>query len=128
MKDYPYPFSEFEKHFEDISAGSELEHGAMEGNVIRVFQYMQTQYEDADESRCKMMRFMLVMQYVSQHIAELDTGDFAVVGSERAGALVGRHVLQAVHHLFTTRSLASLGHGPDVAEVKALATTFKGAA
>lgn len=123
MKEFQYPFEEFEKHFDDISGSPDLQAGGWEGNVFRVFQYMQAQYADAAETRYKVMLFM---QYVSEHIQEFDTGDFGVIGSEKAGALVGRHVFRAVHQFFATRPLASFGNGPNVEDVKALATTFRG--
>src|SRR5262249_27848219 len=36
---------------------------------------------------------------------------FAVSGSQKVGGLVGQHLLQAVHHFFTTKNLSEMGQG-----------------
>ncbi len=73
----------------------------------------------------RLTRFMLISQYLAEHIDDFDVGDFAVVGSDEAGALVARHLLRAVHEIITTRSLAKLGHGPSPEEVLCLAASYR---
>lgn len=120
---YPYPFAEFLRHQDELTAEGERA-GSFEGNVIRVHEYMQSVVADPDEARWKMGRFMLIMQYIAENITEFDKGDFAVNGSPQVGALVGQHLLQAVHEVFTTHGLADMGHGPSPASVLELAAKY----
>jgi hypothetical protein len=121
---YPYPFDEFLRHH-DALRGSGNRTNSFERNVIRVFEYMQRVCPNPDEAQWKMSRFVLIMQYISEHIEDFDKGDFAVNGSPKVGALVGQHLLRAVHEVFTISNLNALGHGPTPESVMELAAKYR---
>ncbi len=118
---YEYSFDEFVRHYRELHASRRDGPGSFEAGAARVFQYMRPEYADEQEFSYKSQRYMLIMFYLAEHIEEFDEADFAVVGSEDYGALVGEHLLWAVHHVFTSKSLSELGDGPSVATIKALA-------
>lgn len=123
---YEYPFEEFSRHYADFSAQARPDNpGPMEATAFRLFQYLRPEFGDEQEFSYKAQRFLLIMSYVAQHLEELDDEDFAVKGSDMA--LVGSHLLWAVHHVFTTQALSDLGYGPSVDEIKALARERQGA-
>jgi len=138
MNEFPYTFEEFLTHFhamqyvrnyEHVTRGDELiEIGpekCTEFNTIRVYDYMQERYQDPDEQRHKTKMLMLMLMFIAEHIGDFDTGDYAVNGSDESGALVSHWLLKAVHHVYTTRSLSDMGHGPAPKEIMALADKFK---
>jgi hypothetical protein len=125
MNTTPYPFEEFLKHMDAVHSECNLQPNSWEMNVISVNEYMKGLYSDEREKQYKLGRFVLIMEYVSEHVHDLDRSDYAVYGSEKAGALVGNHVLRAVHEIFTTRDLGELGHGPTPEEVMRLADKFR---
>jgi hypothetical protein len=121
---YDYPFDEFSRHYEGFSALPRSDDpGPMEATASRLFQYLRPEFGDEEEFTYKANRFLLIMSYMAQHLEELDDEDFAVKGSDMA--LVGSHLLWAVHHVFTTRRLSDLGCGPSLDEIKALARERK---
>jgi hypothetical protein len=112
------------RHQGDLHASVERA-DSFEGNVIKVFEYMRRVCPNEDEARWKMVRFVLILQYIAEHIQEFDKGDYAVNGSSAVGALVGQHLFRAVHEIFTTNDLDSLGHGPSPECVLELAAKYK---
>ena len=133
-----YPFSEFSDHFqamlqvrdyEYVSQGNDpVEIGTEQGfevNFLRVMDYMQQLYGDTAAARVKGKYLILIMSYLADHLADFDTKDYLVSGSNDSPALVSRHLLKAVHDIFTTTPLSDLGHGPSPESVMALADKFK---
>jgi len=120
-----YNFDEFLSHIDALHRSNDLRDGSWEGNVIKVYQYLQTQYDNEDEARYKAGRLLLIMGFISEHIHELDKADYAVYGSKAVGAMVGQHVLRATFEIFTTSDLASLGHGPSVGQITELADKYR---
>ena len=121
---YEYSFEDFARHHREFSSLSRpADPGPMEATAIRLFQYLRPEFGDEEEFRYKAQIFLLIMSYMAQHLEELDDEDFAVRGSDMA--LVGNHLLWAVHHVFTTTALSDLGYGPSVEEIKALARERK---
>lgn len=118
-----YPFEDFLKDFDLVHAAGELKEQEFVGNVQAVDLFLKYRYDDAMERRYRMGRFMLILMYVSEHIHDLDSGDFAVFGSEKTGALVSEHVLRAVHSLYTGPELPNAS--PKPSEVLALASEFR---
>ena len=53
-----------------------------------------------------------------------DTKDYAVVGSERVGSLVGEHLLRAAHKILTG-DLGNLKTDPSPQEIMKLADEYK---
>lgn len=53
---------------------------------------------------------------------DFDTGDYAVCGSKRAGALVGEHVLRAVHEVLATGDVRT---DPTPQEIMQLADKYR---
>jgi hypothetical protein len=125
MSPPPYPFEEFLKHMDEVHSGCQLEPGSWEMNVIKVNEYMKGLYPDAREKQYKLGRFMLIMEYVSEHVHDLDQSDYAVYGSDEVGALVGYHVLRAVHEIYTTKDLGEMERGPSPEEVMRLADKYR---
>jgi hypothetical protein len=120
-----YSFEEFLKHMKETHSECSLAGADWELNVIKVYAYMERLYTDEREKQYKLKRFIFIMQYVTEHIHDLDQSDYAVYGSEKAGALVGNHVLRAVHEIFTTKELGELGHGPKLEDVMRLADKYR---
>jgi len=138
MASINYSFDEFRNHvsamkyvlnYENVTRGSEQAHigseKCFELNVLRVMDYMQQVYTDPEEQMHKGKMLMLMMRYLSKHVDDFDTGDYAVQGSDRVGALASEHLLKAVHHIFTTCAVGDLGAGPDPTEVMALADKYR---
>lgn len=131
-----YPFEEFLRHVEEVHAMLEREKktrqppveedGSLpfEFTIIRVNEYMKPLYPDWKERQYKMQRFCLIMHYISTHMNEFDTGDFAVQGSPKVGGLIGGHLLRAVHQLFTASDLRDMKE-PTPEEVMKLAEAFR---
>jgi hypothetical protein len=122
-----YPFHEFIRDYETIAPRLRSKKAkSFERLLIRVSKQMAERYADETESRERTKYLVLICQYVSEHMDEFDTDDFAVVGSAKVGALVSTHLLRAVHSIFTETPLSQLGHGPDTHRVKQLAATLRG--
>lgn len=128
-----YPFDEFVQHFEEVHALLEKARASgsqedgrfgLEFSLGIVVDYMKDKYSDGRERQFKTQRFMLIMNYISGHIADFDQADFAVDGSKKVGALVSEHLLRAIHQILAG-DLASLGHGPTPEEVMALAAKLR---
>jgi len=123
-----YPFADFVADYEAIAPLLRRKRPkSFEGLFFRVSKQMHKPYPNADRAheheRAKFL--ILIAQYVSEHMDDFDTGDFAVVGSAKVGALVSNHLLQAVHKIFTETPLSKLGRGPDAEDVKRLALTLR---
>src|SRR4051794_16776 len=117
----PYPFDDFARDFDALHDGGQLIRNDWMANVFQVREYMQRTYPAADwQFRCQ--RFVLVMMYLSDHVHDFDTGDYGVFGSERAGALVGEHVLRAAHEVFTKEQI---GPDPTPQEIMRLADKYR---
>ena len=136
MRQIEYTFQEFRDHvkamrhvldYEVIFSGGPLLHigsdKSFDLNILRVFDYMNQIYTDKDEINFKTIRFLLILTYIAEHLGEFDTGNFAVKGSLQA--LLGEHLLKAVHHIFTSNELGKLGHGPEPKYVLELAASFE---
>ena len=120
-----YPFDEFARHYDDLHEDDRLEPGNFMANVMRVNEYMVERYSDQIEKTYKLGRFILIMQYVSDHLADFDREDYAVFGSQHVGGLVSDHILRAVHEIFTEREMSDIGDGPGIFEVMQLADTYR---
>lgn len=118
-----YPFEEFLLDFSALTARKR--DSSFEATFIEVHEYMREKYGDSEEGRWRLERFILILQYVSDRIEMFDSGDFAVYGSPKVGALISEHLLKAVHEVFTTRELSELGYGPPVNEVLRLAEKYR---
>ncbi len=116
----PYPFEDFLADFDAVRP--RLVRGDVFRNLATVNSYMIDRYPNRSEKRHKTVRFMFVMEYLANHIHELDQSDYAVYGSETAGAIVNEHLLRAVHELFTARGLK---REPTPAEVMELADKYR---
>jgi hypothetical protein len=134
-KKYPYTYEEFERHFADYSVVRQYRHVARQGEqvevgdsksfevtVLRVMDYMRQIYPNEEEAQQKTNMFILIQMYLAEHAQEFDQGDLAVLGSEEG--LASRHLLRAVHHLYTSRPLSKFKRGPSPKEVIALATKY----
>ena len=71
-----------------------------EYTVIRLGEYMGSQYPNRDEANYKTVRCALIMGNLTKHIDDFDVSDYAVQDSSQVGALVGSHLLRAVDQLF----------------------------
>lgn len=104
MSDVSYPPDEFLAHCSDLLPGRPGNGDSFFARVSRVSDYMQDCYRNRTEASYRASRFMLIMEYVASH-DQFDRDDFAVVGSDDSGSLVGDHVLLAVHEIFTSAPL-----------------------
>ena len=82
-------------------------------------------YADPRAASEKGQLFTLMQGYSADHYQDFDQGFLAVFGSEDQTGLIGQSLLKAVHHVFTTKSLADLGHGPDPTVIIKLAMEFE---
>jgi len=128
--DGTYSFDEFCEHFTDIAerrrpVADSDEIPSFEETAVNLFQYMDQRITDPDERRYKSERFMVMANYISSNINEFDTADFAVHGSDVVGALIGEHLLHAVHELFTSPDGSRLGYNPDPMDVMSLAESYR---
>jgi len=138
MDKIDYPFIEFLDHvramrqvrkYNHVRLGDKfIELGndeCLEHNIARIMDYMGQLYDNEEERLFKGKLLTLMLMYLAENIHDFDTADYAVCASDDAAALVSEHLLRAVHHFFTTKSLQELGHGPSPDEVKELAHKFK---
>jgi hypothetical protein len=129
MDRYPYSFEEFCEHADHFEASRPPQSPdgdfVFEKMVLHVHKYMKDLYPDPRECQYKMGRLILMMQYIAEHIQEFDEGDFAVNGSPRVGALVSKHLMQAVDQIFSTDDFTQLRGDPSVDEVKRLAIEIR---
>ena len=119
-----YSFDDFAADYDAIHADKSMARGEFEHNVIRVNEYMESRYSDADERMYKVGRFMLIVMYISEHIHDFDRADYAVYGSEEVGSLVSSPVFRAVHEIYTSADLSEL-KDPSPAQVMRLADKYK---
>lgn len=96
---------------------------SLEYTVIHLGEYMRSRYSNKEEAFFKTARCAMILSYVAQHLDDFDTGDYAVQGSPAVGALVGEHVLRAVHHLLVSDRLPQRDPSPE--EVLHLAREFR---
>jgi len=101
-----YPFDEFCDHMAAIHARQAKDRGDPDDTSFfrslgLTVDYMNEIIPDPDVARYKASRFMLIAHYVASHVDSFDTGDYLVHGSKKVGALVGTHLLRAIHHVFT---------------------------
>jgi hypothetical protein len=127
-----YPFEEFMEHFqaqeyflayESVTRhGEEVELPKLEAHdtegqfmqtVFKTNDFFRQNYPDVRERTFKFGRFMLIMEFISAHIEELNRGKLAVYG--RQDAAVSEALLRAVHERIAVPDLSSLGHGPSIA-------------
>jgi hypothetical protein len=133
-----YPFEDFARHYKELFDAYEAERRAFdpsktrerpslsfEENVIRISQYMRTRYESRAEAAEKSKLFGLIMDYLAENAERFNRSDYLVLGSDTSGALVSTHLLQAIHHIFTTTPLSELGYGPSPEEVMELADSLR---
>ncbi|CAN5432771.1 hypothetical protein BH10PLA2_BH10PLA2_25010 [soil metagenome] len=130
-----YTFEEFMQHVVDVpimldSAKANLEpeesergNAPFEWTVVRVYEFMGQKYQDSVERMHKSQRYCLMMHYLSTHISEFDTEDFAVFGSKRVGGLLGEHLLRAVFETFANGALPDKEPTPE--EMRELASKFR---
>ena len=118
--EYEYPFEEFARHFGEINA-TKGPLGSIHAASSRIFECLRSEFADENEFQYKAARFCLISMYLAEHMEDFKREDFAVVGSQVAGSLVGEHLLWAVHKVFATRTLAEIADGPMVAEILTLA-------
>ena len=118
-----YRFDEFLEHVQVASKFPRPDEPSLEHTVIHLSEYMRSQYSDADEAIYKTSRCALILGYIAQHMEDFDVGDYAVQGSPAVGALVGEHVLRAVHQLLVSDHLPQRDPSPE--EVLHLAREFK---
>ena len=133
--DDTYPFDEFCQHYDELQHGDYFGRDRTEDNadedswfeksLIVVMEYMRERYDDDRERFFKGSRFVMIMNYLSHHLDDFDTSDYAVYGSPLVGALASKHLMQAVHHFFTAPELISENKEPTSAEVMALADSLK---
>jgi hypothetical protein len=124
-----YTFDEFAKHMQEVTPLLREERhdgeASFERNVIRTMDYFKPLYPDEGECAYKHGRFCLMMHYMAHHVNDFDTGDYAVFGSHKVGALMSTHLLKAVHHVFTVRDLSEMKTDPTPEEIMALAEEFR---
>lgn len=125
MREFDYPFDEFDATLDEVYELPDLKPRKSMWNVGVIANFFRERYPDPEEQCYKFMRFMGMMDYLTDHLAEFDEGDLAVRGGERA--LVGQHLMRALHQVFTTRSPAvAMGTSPD--EIRQLAAGIRKAA
>lgn len=117
-----YPFDEFITHFDEIHASGKLVADGWFANVRWSVTYMKERYADPVERQFKIGRFMLIVQYLAEHLEEFDQGAYGVYGSPAVGGLVSRRVIRATHEVFTTRALGNLETSPE--EIMRLADSY----
>jgi hypothetical protein len=130
-----YPFDEFARHFEAMEIvhqyefvnrrGEEVFIGndrGFEVNALRIFDYMQQQYEN-DIALEKGSAFVQIVSYLTKHLQDFDTGKLAVRGEGNEGlSLVSESLLRAVHHACMHMTEEEWrGNGPAPEKVKKLA-------
>lgn len=135
----PYTFEEFHDHFHAMTVVRDYQHVGMgdeeveigddrsfEHNVLRVMDYMRQLYSNKDEGREKGTLLILMMGYIAQHIGDFDqTHHLFKMSNPEEPAMVSEHLLRAVHHFYTSKTLGQLGHGPDPKAVIALADDYR---
>lgn len=128
-----YSFEEFCMHYDDLANGeyfgrdreTSTEERTFERTLSDVRQYMRERYIDDVERIYKSGRFVIIMNYLSHNLPSFDQSDYAVIGSERVGALTSTHLLRALHTFYTDKDLLKRNADPTPDEVKALADGYR---
>jgi len=134
MDSTEYTFDEFRNHFnamrfvrdyEVVSRESEQvrigDEKCFELNCLRIMDYMSQIYTDREEQIEKGKLLALILSYLAEHAERFDIDELAVLDSKGEKGLISEPLLRAVHHIFTTHTLAELGHGSDPVDVIKLA-------
>jgi hypothetical protein len=122
MTNYEYPYADFSRDFDAIlpSPNSVALDEMQRMMVVR--DYIQCTYPDDVDRVERGAALALAWNYLCRHMAEFDTGNVAVRGSEHS--IISEALLRAIHAVICTASLEGGNIRPDPGQVRKLAEKF----
>lgn len=124
-RSYTYPFQDFLRDLDALEAQGAFSEGPFERVMGFMTAHFHAQYPDRSEATNKSLRFYSAMDYLTEHLETFDIGDLSVFGSRSVGALVGEHLLEAIHQLIVAPPNRSVRNLPSTEDVIRLATEIR---